>query len=118
MLRYADMKINPRSSWALAEYAELGRRIWERLDKVMPRKARVTSATPETKAERSVRLANQRVGQALKYLNLVGNLSGPGYEFTSVQRTQIVKTLTDATQGVTDRFQGKTLSASGFRLGS
>lgn len=70
----------------------------------------------ETKAEKSRRLANQRMGSALKYLNLVGNLAGVGYEFTDEQRTQIVKTLQDAVVMVKDRFEGKLQSAAGFRL--
>lgn len=70
----------------------------------------------ETKVEKSRRLANQRMGSALKYLNLVGNLAGVGYEFTDEQRTQIVETLQDAVMTVKDRFGGKSQSAAGFRL--
>ena len=65
---------------------------------------------------RSRRLANQRVGQALKYLNLVGNLAGTGYEFTPEQKKQIITTLQDATTSVKDRFEGVPQSAAGFRL--
>jgi hypothetical protein len=70
----------------------------------------------ETKADKSRRLANQRMGSALKYLNLVGNLAGSGYDFSTEQRTQIVKTLQDAVGMVKDRFEGKSQSAAGFRL--
>ena len=82
----------------------------------MPRAKHVGTEKPETKAEKSRRLANQRVGQALKYLNLVGNLAGPGYEFTPEQITQIVTTLQDAMNSVKDRFEGVPQSAAGFRL--
>lgn len=70
----------------------------------------------ESKADKSVRLAQQRVGMALKYLNLVGNLAGTGYEFTQAQKDKMVSTLEDATARVKDRFGGKSQSATGFQL--
>lgn len=71
---------------------------------------------PETDAEKFVRLAEQRMGNALKYIGLVGNLAGPGYDKTDAQTEQIVTALQDAVDKVKDRFGGKTLAASGFRL--
>ncbi len=70
----------------------------------------------ETDAAKFVRLAEQRMGNALKYIGLVGNLAGPGYDKTDVQVEQILTALQDAVDKVKDRFGGKTLAASGFRL--
>jgi len=70
----------------------------------------------ETAAEKSVRLAQQRMGNALKYIGLVGNLAGPGYEFTDGQREQILTAMQEAVDKVKDRFGGKSPTAAGFRL--
>jgi len=70
----------------------------------------------ETAAEKSVRLGEQRMGNALKYIGLVGNLAGPGYEFTDSQREQILTALQEAVDKVKDRFGGKSPAAAGFRL--
>ena len=70
----------------------------------------------ETDGEKFVRLAEQRMGNALKYIGLVGNLAGPGYDKTDVQTEQILTALQDAVDKVKDRFGGKTLAASVFRL--
>lgn len=71
----------------------------------------------ETDSQKFIRLANQRVSMALKYISLVGNLAGPGYQRTVEQVEQIVTTLQGAVDTTKDRFGGKTPSASGFRLG-
>lgn len=70
----------------------------------------------ETVYEKSVRLGQQRMGNALKYIGLVGNLAGPGYEFTDGQREQILTALQEAVDKVKDRFEGKSPAAAGFRL--
>lgn len=75
--------------------------------------ANVVNQTPE---EKFVRLAEQRTGMALKYLALVGNLAGPGYESTEALRTQIVEALQAALDRVKDRFGGKAQASAGFRL--
>jgi len=71
---------------------------------------------PETEAEKFVRLAEQRVGMALKYIGLVGNLGAPGYEKTGEQVAEIGKAMQDAIDTAMDRLKGKPQSAVGFRL--
>ena len=71
---------------------------------------------PETDGEKFVRLAEQRMGNALKYIALVGNLAGPGYDKTDSQVEQILLAMQEAVDKVKDRFGGKTQAASGFRL--
>ena len=75
-----------------------------------------TVPTSETKAEKSVRLGNKRVGSAVKYLRLVGNLSTNGYEFSPLQKTRIVKMVKDAAADVERRFSGDTSKGQGFDL--
>ena len=70
----------------------------------------------ETSAQKFVRLAEQRMGNALKYIGLVGNLAGPGYERSPEQVEQILTALQEAVDKVKDRFGGKSLAATGFRL--
>ena len=70
----------------------------------------------ETSAQKFVRLAEQRMGNALKYIGLVGNLTGPGYDRADAQVEQILTALQEAVDKVKDRFGGKSLAATGFRL--
>ena len=70
----------------------------------------------ETNADKFVRLAEQRVGMALKYLNLVANLAGPGYDRTPAQVTVIQTALQTAVDKVKERFEGKPQQTAGFRL--
>lgn len=70
----------------------------------------------ETASDKFVRLAEQRVGAALKYLGLVANLAGPGYESTPALKTQIVEALQGGVDRVKERFAGKPQQAAGFRL--
>ena len=72
----------------------------------------------QTPAEKFVRLAEQRTGQALKYIGLIGNLAGPGYERTDEQVLQILTALQDAVDRAKDRFGGKPQAAARFRLAS
>ena len=82
----------------------------------MAGRKRADVGKPETGAEKFVRLAEQRMGNALKYIGLVGNLAGPGYERSPEQVEQILTALQDAVDRVKDRFGGKTPAASGFHL--
>jgi hypothetical protein len=70
----------------------------------------------ETKADAFIRLTEQRMTNALKYIGLVGNLAGPAYERTAEQAEQIVSALEGAVDGVREAFKGNKPSASGFRL--
>jgi len=82
----------------------------------MAGRKRADVGKPETGAEKFVRLAEQRMGNALKYIGLVGNLAGPGYERSPEQVEQILTALQDAVDRVKDRFGGKSPAATGFRL--
>jgi hypothetical protein len=82
----------------------------------MARKSSGVSGKQETKNEKFVRLAEQRMGSALKYINLVGNLSGPGYEATDGQKTVILTALQEAVDTVKERFEGTPQKAAGFHL--
>jgi hypothetical protein len=70
----------------------------------------------ESDREKFERLGVQRMTNALKYINLVGNLAGPGYEYTEGDVTLIVTTLQEAVDRVKDRFEGKSVSGGGFRF--
>ena len=70
----------------------------------------------ETRGDKFIRLAEQRVGMALKYVNLVANLSGPGYERTEGQVDEIITALQGAVDKAKERFEGKPQQAAGFRL--
>lgn len=76
----------------------------------------------ETKADKFVRLAEQRVPKAIKAIGNVGNLANKsGYEFTATQVDKIAGAIADAAQATHERFiaalNGKTAPASGgFKL--
>jgi hypothetical protein len=73
------------------------------------RKARVSKADPnETKADKFRRLASDRLGKAVTRIQQIGNLSGPGYEYTEEQRNKIVTILADAVQACAARFAPRT----------
>lgn len=61
----------------------------------------------ESKAERFERLATARMEAALKRIELIGNLAGPGYESTPEQQAAMWKALDDAIAAVKARFQPK-----------
>ena len=69
----------------------------------------------ETKAERFVRLAKARVPRALKRIKLIGNLAGPGYEYTDEQTEKVLDALQGAVDRVRDKFQ-KDTEAEAFEL--
>ncbi len=70
----------------------------------------------ETDAEKFDRLAVQRVNMAIKYIGLVGNLAGPGYERSPEKVEQLLAALQGAVDRAKERFEGKTQTASGFRF--
>jgi len=61
----------------------------------------------ETKAQRFVRLAQARVGKALKAIELIGNLSGSGYEYTPEQVEKITAALTNRVTATMENFSTK-----------
>jgi hypothetical protein len=73
----------------------------------------VANETPEEKFKR---LATMRVNNALKKIQLIGNLSGSGYKYTPDQVARIIEGLKAAVQEVEDKFAKKTKKESGFSL--
>ncbi len=82
----------------------------------MAGKRKGTDVVNQTPAEKFIRLAEQRTGMALKYIGLVGNLSGPGYEHTDEQVEQILTAIQEAVDRAKDRFGGKPTASAGFHL--
>jgi hypothetical protein len=82
----------------------------------MAGKRKGTDVVNQTPADKFCRLAEQRTGQALKYIGLVGNLAGPGYASTPALRNQIIEALQAAVDRAKERFEGKPQAAAGFRL--
>ena len=82
----------------------------------------VTGIKPlsETKAQKFVRLAEARVSKAVKYVRLVGNLSGSGYDYTSEQVKKVEDALASAVEATIARFVPKTAEGkaaeSSFKL--
>ena len=79
------------------------------------RKPSIDTST-ETSKDKFIRLGEQRVGSSLRYIRMVGNLAGPGYEGTPEQKAKIVAALQEAVDEVKQRFAGKQVAAAGFRL--
>ena len=61
-------------------------------------------AEAETKHDKFKRLAAQRVTNALKKIELIGNLSSPGYECTSEEVEKIFATLQQTLDNTKSRF--------------
>jgi hypothetical protein len=67
----------------------------------------------ETKPQKSVRLAKQRMPKALKTLAAIANLGGNSYEFSAAQKTKMLKDLEDQLATVKAAFEGKAAAATG-----
>jgi len=80
----------------------------------MAKKARASNPKDESKRDKFIRLGEKRMTAALKYLKLVGNLAGPGYEYTSQDSVCILETLAKAVDGVRASFAGKQSQSDGF----
>ncbi|MBL7157659.1 MAG: hypothetical protein ISS92_05830 [Candidatus Omnitrophica bacterium] len=61
-------------------------------------------AEAESKHDKFKRLATQRVTNAIKKIELLGNLSGSGYESTPEEVEKIFKALQDTLDGVKEKF--------------
>ncbi|MFA5689288.1 MAG: hypothetical protein WC959_09100 [Kiritimatiellales bacterium] len=60
------------------------------------------------KMQKFEELAERRVNEVLKKINLIGNLSNTGnYEYTETHARQIIKALKDAVKEVENRFDHK-----------
>lgn len=67
----------------------------------------------ESKAQRFIRLANQRVPKVVKGIRNVGNLAlRSQYEYTPDQSAKLVKLLQDEVDAVKQRFTAPTAAAS------
>lgn len=82
------------------------------------RKKRAAAVIPanETAEQRFVRLAEPRVGKALKAVNAIGKLTGSRYAYTSVQSVKIVDALKHAVNNLEKQFSGKTEAQRAFKL--
>lgn len=73
-----------------------------------PKTAKVSTVDPnETKAAKFLRLGKPRVNAALKSIDIVGNLSGSGYEYTAEQVAAIRKALEVAVEKTMAKFDTK-----------
>ena len=61
-------------------------------------------AEAETKHDKFKRLANQRVANALKKIELIGNLSSSGYEYAPEEVEKIFTALQQTLDGTKNRF--------------
>lgn len=61
-------------------------------------------AEDESKHDKFKRLASQRVTNAIKKIELVGNLSSPGYEYTPEEIEKIFAALQQALDKAKSRF--------------
>lgn len=63
-----------------------------------------------------VRLAPKRVNNAIKMIQLVGNLANPNYEYDQRQSAKIIKALENEVAKVKEKFSGRSESDGGFTL--
>ena len=63
------------------------------------------SNAEETKSAKFSRLASARVGNAVKQIELVGNLAGPGYEYKPEQVKKIIDLLNGAVAKTQEMFK-------------
>ncbi len=73
----------------------------------MANEENVTGDKQESKADRFKRLSEPRVANAIKKIEIIGNLAGSNYEFTAEQVTGIVTSLKAAVDEVEQKFQKK-----------
>ena len=74
-------------------------------------------AEAESKHDKFKRLATQRVTNAIKKIELLGNLSGSGYESTPEEVEKIFKAMQDTLDGVKEKFSKTTrVDKSKFEL--
>lgn len=74
---------------------------------------KMTAGKEESKADRFKRLATPRVGNAVKKIEIIGNLAGGNYEFSAEQVEKILGALRAAVEEVEKKFQ-KGLNRKGF----
>lgn len=70
----------------------------------------------ETPAEAFYRLAQGRTNKACKSIALIGQLTGPAYESTDVQKAAIIGALQASLDVLKDIFDGKSKASDSFKL--
>ncbi|MCP3678954.1 MAG: hypothetical protein GY782_01120 [Gammaproteobacteria bacterium] len=70
----------------------------------------------ETPKAAFARLSTKRTNKALHAIGLVGQTSGPSYEYTEVQTNAIVLALEDAVKSVKRAFSGEAKATDRFTL--
>jgi len=75
-----------------------------------------TSKPGESAEDKFKRLATKRMNNALKKIQLIGNLSGPGYRYSPEQAEKIVQGLRDAISEIEARFAKTSRKGEGFSL--
>lgn len=70
----------------------------------------------ETTRQRSVRLATKRVSALLKYMDLVGNLYGVGYQLSEDDKAKIKTAIDDGNAKLSARMEGKSVASERFKL--
>ena len=71
----------------------------------------------ESKQDKFKRLASQRVTNAIKKIELIGNLSSPGYEYTSEEVEKIFTSLQQLLEATRSKFsKAKKTDAPKFEL--
>jgi len=73
-------------------------------------------AEGESKQDKFKRLATQRVPNAIKKIEIIGNLAGSGYESTQEDTDKIISALQEAVDGVKEKFSKKKTQAPKFEL--
>ena len=74
-------------------------------------------AEAETKHDKFKRLANQRVANALKKIELIGNLSSSGYEYSQEEVDKIFSAIQQTLDSTKNRFsKAKKEETKGFQL--
>jgi len=74
-------------------------------------------AEAETKHDKFKRLANQRVANALKKIELIGNLSSSGYEYSQEEVDRIFTSLQGTLDSTKSRFsKSKKVDTPKFQL--
>ncbi len=71
----------------------------------MANEENVTGAGQESKADRFKRLSEPRVNNAVKKIEIIGNLAGSSYEFTAAEVEKILTILKSAVGEVEAKFQ-------------
>lgn len=71
----------------------------------MANEENVTPGNKESKADRFKRLAEPRLGNAVKKIEIIGNLAGSNYDYTPEQVERIFTTLKAALGEVEQKFQ-------------